>query len=431
MQATVPCTVSYRKIAMLNHFLSAFLFGDFMSILDRLFDNTAWEDFYSHKVSQGNISEKDASDMRDFIDRQEYLPIAEGIKEGKLFSPPKKTLISKSKANKKRAVYTFCREENYVLKLLTYLLRDYDGLFAPNLYSFRAHSGVKKATEDVLRIKNLNSRYVYKADISDYFNSVDVDILLPELAEALDGDRPLFEFLKALLKNPYVQYEGGVVEDRKGIMAGVPISAFLANFYLRDLDAYFYEKGVPYVRYSDDILVFARDEQELQESIQKIKAVLSSRRLKINPDKESIFLPNTRWTFLGFSYQNGRIDVSDVSFEKLKAKMRRKTRALARWADKKGLPGEYAARAFVKRFNAKLFDNPVYSELTWARWFFPVINTDETLKKIDGYMQDCIRYLVTGRRTKSRFDCKYDDIKRLGYRNLVNEYYRFKSNEDT
>ena len=94
---------------------------------------------------------------------------------------------------------------------------------------------------------------------------------------------------------------------------------------------------------------------------------------------------------------------------------------------KKNLPGEYAARAFVKRFNTKLYDNPVYSELTWTRWFFPVINTDETLKKIDEYMQECIRYLATGKRTKSRYNFRYEDIKNLGYRNLVNEYYKFKN----
>ena len=107
--------------------------------------------------------------------------------------------------------------------------------------------------------------------------------------------------------------------------------------------------------------------------------------------------------------------------------MRRKARSLSRWASKKNLLGEYAARAFVKRINTKLYDNPVYSELTWTRWFFPVINTDETLKKIDEYMQECIRYLATGKRTKSRYNFRYEDIKNLGYRNLVNEYYKFKN----
>ena len=397
-----------------------------MNIIDKLLKKEIWDAFLAHKIGQGNISEKDIEDLRSFIDCEEYLPVVNKIKNSEGFSFPQKTLINKSKAGRKRAVYTFGREENYILKLISYLLRDYDYLFSPNLYSFRRESGVKKATEDVLKIRDLDKRYVYKADISDYFNSVDIDILLPELKEALSDDTKLYMFFEALLKNPYAVYDGDVIEERKGIMAGVPVSAFLANFYLRELDGYFFQKNIPYIRYSDDILVFAKDKAELDESVSVIKNFLSEKHLNINPDKETVTAPGKKWTFLGFSYHNGTIDISDVSFEKLKAKMRRKAKSLSRWAGKKNLPGEYAAKAFVKRFNTKLYDNPVYSELTWTRWFFPVINTDETLKKIDEYMQDCIRYLATGKRTKSRYDFRYEDVKSLGYRNLVNEYYKFK-----
>ena len=86
--------------------------------------------------------------------------------------------------------------------------------------------------------------------------------------------------------------------------------------------------------------------------------------------------------------------------------MRRKTHALARWGNKKGVDGEKVARVFIKRFNTKLYDNPVYSELTWTRWFFPIINTDKTLKQIDEYMLECVRYLATGKRTKSKYNFK-------------------------
>ncbi|MBR6825229.1 MAG: hypothetical protein IKM59_01645 [Oscillospiraceae bacterium] len=399
-----------------------------MSILKKLEMQEAWEAFYEHKLLQGNISKKDAADLRSFIDRKEYLPVLQGIHAGEPFPPPRKLLISKASTGKKRTVYTFDREENYVLKLLSYLLRDYDHLFAPNLYSFRKNTGVKKATSDILKLKDLRQYYVYKVDISNYFNSVDIELLLPELEDTLAEDPELFRFLKALLENPYVEYNGEVIrEAQKGIMAGTPISAFLANFYLRELDAYFYERHIPYMRYSDDILVFGKDESTLRNSIRIIQEMLLSRKLTVNPSKETLSAPGEAWVFLGFSYEKGIIDVSNVSFEKLKGKMRRKVRRLHQWAEKKHLPGEYAARAFVKRFNAKLYDNPTYNELTWTRWYFPVINTDRTLKQIDEYMQDCIRYLATGKRTKGRFDFRYEDIKKLGYRSLVNEYYKCKS----
>ena len=398
-----------------------------MDILSRLSLNSEWEEYYSYKTEKGSLSDKEREDLRSFIDNREYVSVVENIKSSSGFNPPKKTLINKSKVVKKRTVYTYNREENYVLKLITFLLKDYDNIFSPNLYSFRKNRGVKRATKDILRIKDINSRYVYKVDIKDYFNSVDIDILLPKLKKCFEKDLPLYGFIKNLLKNQTVKFNDKLIEEKKGIMAGTPISTFLANLYLSEMDFYFYENKISYIRYSDDIIIFSKNIEELEASIEIIRSFLAENNLKVNEEKEVVTLPYQEWTFLGFSYNCGVIDVSKVSFEKLKAKMKRKTRALLRWADKKGISGDKTARVFIKRFNTKLYDNPIDSELTWTRWFFPVINTDKTLKQIDEYMLECIRYLATGKRTKSKYNFKYEDIKALGYRSLVNEYFKQKS----
>lgn len=397
-----------------------------MSILNRLADALEWESYYNYKTEKGRISKKDAAALREYIDKKEYLPVVYAIQMGEPFPIPKKNLVNKTKAGKKRVVYTFDGAENNVLKLMAFLLRKYDGIFSPNLYSFRVDSGVKKATERILRLQDLNGRYVYKADVSNYFNSVNIDLLLPELKAALGDDPALYSFFEGILTQPYAEYEGEHIREQKGIMAGVPVSGFLANLYLSELDRYFFEKRIPYMRYSDDIIVFVRSKAELEECREEILSFLKKRGLTVNPDKEQTFLPGEKWNFLGFSYEKGVIDVSDVAYEKLKGKLKRKTAALSRWAEAKGVDGKRAASALVKRFNAKLYDNPAANELTWTRWYFPVINTDVTLKMIDGYMQDCLRYLATGKRTKGRFNFRYEDMKALGYKSLVNEYYKFK-----
>ncbi len=400
-----------------------------MGTLSRLSDKAEWNKYYEYKKERGNLPEKFLSELEEYIDQQKYLPVVEKILSENSLSYPKKSLINKSKAGRKRAVYTFPMEENYILKLMAYLLRRYDCVFAPNLYSFRKDRGVKRATEDILRIRNLNQRYVYKLDISDYFNSVDINILLPKLKATLADDPSLYKFVKGLLESSKVIFDGEVIEEKKGIMAGVPISGFLADLYLYELDWYFYNNNIPYMRYSDDIIVFADDESVLESSVKTIKDTLSQHKLGVNSEKEEFSPPGTPWNFLGFSYDNGIIDISNISFKKLKAKMKRKSRSLERWAARKHLPGVLAARAFVKRFNAKLYDNPIHNELTWTKWYFPVINTDVTLKAIDEYMQECIRYLATGKHTKAKYNFKYSDIKALGYRSLVNEYYKRKNTD--
>ena len=96
-------------------------------------------------------------------------------------------------------------------------------------------------------------------------------------------------------------------------------------------------------------------------------------------------------------------------------------------ADRNEAEPERAARAFLRVFHRKLLESPVGNDLSWSRWFFPVITTAESLHQIDLYAQDCLRYLLTGKRTKARYNARYEDLKALGYRNLVHEYYAFRA----
>lgn len=395
-----------------------------MGILERISQKEEWDDFFTSKLELGHLSKKEADDLGTFIENGEYTELALKILNGGTFSPARKTLLNKAKNGKKRTVYTYNREENYILKLITHLLHEYDYIFAPNLYSFRKEYGVKNAARNILKIKDLSDYYVYKLDISNYFNSVDVDKLLPKLKSVLKNDTALYTFIASLLQFPYAVYEGEPVYESRGIMAGVPISSFLANLYLSSLDHYFYSEDVLYIRYSDDILVFSKSYDELQRHKAYIKNSLEMHGLSVNENKECLSHPHEEWTFLGFSYKDGILDVSSVSVEKLKHKMRRKSRALKRWADRNNVEPSKAAAVFIRKFNEKFFNNPDENDLTWSRWFFPVINTDRSLHNIDLYMQDCIRYIATGKRNKSRFNFSYSDMKKSGYISLVNEYYK-------
>ena len=156
-----------------------------------------------------------------------------------------------------------------------------------------------------------------------------------------------------------------------------------------------------------------------------VRAFLAEKGLSVNPSKEDFYTPGIGWTFLGFSYRDGVVDIAPATVKKLKQKMRRKARALQRWRKRNGLSGEKAAAAFIRIFNRKLLENSADSDLTWSYWFFSVIDTADSLHEIDLYAQDCLRFLISGTRTKARFNVRYEDLKKLGYRSLVHAYYSF------
>ena len=394
-----------------------------MSLLSKLSQRECWESFYKYKSSLIGGSQL-VKELHSFIDSEKYIPVYQRIISGEAFPLPRKSVISKQDTQKKRVVYTYPDAENMVLKLLTYLLlRKYDGLFSTGLYSFRPNKTAKDAVRQLTRTQHIREMYSYKADISNYFNSVPIERLLPMLKEVLSDDEELYAFLSRLLTEPRVIDGNKVIIEEKGIMAGTPLSAFYADIYLMELDRFFAERNIPYGRYSDDVILFAETEEKCKEYADFLRSFITERELDINPKKESFCAPDEGWTFLGFSYKSGIIDIAPASVEKMKNKMRRKTRALQRWRQRNELSGEKAALAFIRIFNSKLFECSENSDLTWNKWFFSVINTDTSLRIIDNYAQDCVRYLVSGKRTKSRFNVRYEDIRSLGLRSLVHEYY--------
>lgn len=395
-----------------------------ISLLDRLSRPECWESFYRYKTER-NCSRETQKQLRAWIDRAGWMPVCANIRDGVPFPLPRRSVVSKLSTQKKRVVYTYPQDENTVLKLLTHLLlRKYDRLFCPELYSFRP---ARTAKDAIRRLHYLHTErlFSYKVDISNYFNSVPVDLLLADLETVTADDPALFGFLRALLTEPCALENGRPVTESKGIMAGTPLSAFYANLFLRELDAYFHERRIPYARYSDDIIVFGETPEQTAEYAGIIRQFLADRRLKVNPAKECFQSPAEGWCFLGFSVCGDAVDIAPASVRKLKHKMRRKTRALHRWAKRSQIPGEKAAAAFIRIFNRKLFERPEDQDhmLSWSLWYFPVITTDAGLREIDRYAQDCLRFLISGRRTKARFNVRYEDLKRLGYRSLVHAYY--------
>ncbi len=396
-----------------------------MSMLDMLSQEQYWIKFYQYKLSLAAHTPFEKQ-LRCFIESRAYLPICNAIKSGAPFPLPARSVINKNSTKKKRTVYVYPERENTVLKLLTHLLlRKYDNLFSSGLYSFRPNKNAKDAVKRFIRMNDIDKMYFYKADISNYFNSIPVDRLTPLLKEVLSDDRELCSFLSSLLKEPYVLDKGKRITEEKGIMAGTPVSSFYANLYLRELDKVFEDMGAVYARYSDDIIVFNKDPEKVMEYAAMIHSILYKKGLSINNDKETYGTPQTGWCFLGFSYRNGVTDIAPVTVAKIKAKMRRKARALRRWCMRNGIEPEKAASAFIRIFNRKLMESPESSELSWSYWFFSVINTTKSLREIDSYAQQCLRFIISGKQTKSRYNVRYDTLKALGYKSLVHEYYSF------
>lgn len=329
-----------------------------MTIMTELLNHHRWLKFLEYKKNQ-QIDQKEWIQLEYFIQKKKYQNIGSKILSHQYsFSIPRKIVINKKATKKKRVVYRFTSEENIILKYISFLLYEYDSYLYPNCYSFRRNTSPKDAFQSLVKKQN-QYRYGYKLDIKNYFNSIDISILL-RLVKQLN-DVELCIFLEKILLDCRVFYKGKIIEEQKGVMAGTPISCFLSNLYLREMDKFF-EKDA-YARYADDIIIFTRTKKQLEIVQKQIREFLNQRKLEINPEKEYIFYPQESWTFLGFSYNQGMIDLSKHTKDKIKAKIRRKTRALKRWQKRKNVSSENTMKALCNIFNYKFFDGKRGNEL--------------------------------------------------------------------
>ena len=389
-----------------------------------------WDDFLAYRLRKGRFTWHSFVEADEFVEAERYLPAARRASGAEGLGIPVRTVINKMGSGKKRIVYQFPPDDKAVLKLISYLLYRYDDRFASNCYSFRRGMRACDAIYKINKSLEGRSLWAYKVDIHDYFNSISIPILMPILKDVLWDDPDLYSFFRRLLEDDRAMSGDVVVRGNRGVMAGSPTAPFLADVYLMEVDHFFEREGILYARYSDDIILFASDYEELL----KYKALLGDYftryRLEVNPDKEHIYRPGEPYEFLGFRSDGCKIGVSGATIKKMKGKISRKARSLDRWASKKGKPRIQAMKAMINCFNAKFFEGDDPETLSWSRWFFPVINSTEGLEEIDHYLQDNIRFLATGKRNKANYRVRYDDLKTLGYRSLVNEYYKYKIDDE-
>lgn len=403
-----------------------------MSILDELTDERTWRTFLERKEAVQHVHPDELAELRKLIYGDQADPgiygIARGAADGTYgFSVPRRALVRKNGSDRKREVYLLEEHEAAYLKVMNSLLSRYDRVFSPNLYSYRGSVGAKDAVRRLFRDPRLSRMHGYRTDIHSYFSSIDAGLLLDDLKGILSDDPRLYGLLEGLLTRDRFIDRGRVVEGSLGAMPGVPVSPFFANVYLMGLDEHFEGTDVVYMRYSDDIIMLAESEEELEDAVDWMRSYTAGRRLSINPDKDRWFAPGEAFEFLGFSISSERVDLSPGTVRKTKGRIRRQSRSMRRWMMEKDAPVDGSVRAFIRSFDRRFYGSGESGELSWDLWYLPVITTTESISEIDHYLQERIRYVATGRYSKKSFEAMpYRRMVELGYMPLVRRYHEMR-----
>lgn len=174
-------------------------------------------------------------------------------------------------------------------------------LFQDNSYAYRKDYGVKSAALCMKEYLSDGYTFVLNVDIKKYFDNINHNILYSILNNILNDNEfvnLIFKFIKVNIKKEFKKYTLS-----KGVLQGSLLSPLLSNLYLTKLDTIFKCNNINYIRYADDIRIFAKSMQMLNEYKNIIITELKNLDLNLNEKKTFITDCNlNNPIFLGYEF---------------------------------------------------------------------------------------------------------------------------------
>lgn len=142
------------------------------------------------------------------------------------------------------------------------LMPIYEPLFSDGSYGYRPGRSAKDAIRKIKEYAEQGYTRAVVLDLSKYFDTINHVKLLNLLRQNVKDER-VIQLIKRYLKSGVME-DGVVVPTEEGSPQGGNLSPLLANVYLNEFDQEFRRRGVPCIRYADDIVLLARSERASQ-----------------------------------------------------------------------------------------------------------------------------------------------------------------------
>tara|TARA_B100001123_G_scaffold20535_1_gene22740 strand:- start:15 stop:1070 length:1056 start_codon:yes stop_codon:yes gene_type:complete len=185
----------------------------------------------------------------------------------------------------------------------------------------KGRGGLKAAVRDSAQL-TCSQTFFFRSDVKSYYDSIDHTTLLAMLRRDI-CDPDFLALVGAALKR--TDRFGEVYTDVTcGIARGCPMSPIFAAIYLRGLDDNMLRlKGVHYVRYMDDWVIFSKSRWALKRAVRRCHQSMQALQLKLHPDKTFIGRVAQGFDFLGYHFGCRGLFLAKQSFQRAQEKARR------------------------------------------------------------------------------------------------------------
>ena len=202
----------------------------------------------------------------------------------------------------------------------------YERQFSSRSFGFRPRRGCHDALRGAQKIIDAGYEYVVDLDLERFFDTVSHSKLIEILSRTIKDGRVVSLIHKYLRSG--VMNKGVFEMSEEGTPQGGPLSPLLSNIMLNELDKELEHRGLPFVRYADDSMIFCKSERAAMRVKESITRYIEGELyLKVNKEKTVVsYVSGVK--YLGYSFYVSQGKCQLAVHPKAKAKMKAKLKEL-------------------------------------------------------------------------------------------------------
>lgn len=202
----------------------------------------------------------------------------------------------------------------------------YERQFSSRSFGFRPRRGCHDALRGAQKIIDAGYEYVVDLDLERFFDTVSHSKLIEILSRTIKDGRVVSLIHKYLRSG--VMNKGVFEMSEEGTSQGGPLSPLLSNIMLNELDKELEHRGLPFVRYADDSMIFCKSERAAMRVKESITRYIEGELyLKVNKEKTVVsYVSGVK--YLGYSFYVSQGKCQLAVHPKAKAKMKAKLKEL-------------------------------------------------------------------------------------------------------
>ena len=261
--------------------------------------NRAYKQVKANKGS-GGIDKMDVEQLLPYL-RSHKVEIVESLLDGKYRPNPVRRVEIPKDGGKMRQLSIPTVVDRVIQQAIAQVLSlVYEPKFSDGSYGFRPGRSAHQALQRAQEIINEGYKYCIDLDLEKFFDTVNQSKLVQLLSDTIKDGRVvslIHKYLRAGVMTGH-KFE----ETEQGVPQGGPLSPILSNIMLTELDRELERRGLPFVRYADDCIIFCKSPRAAERVCESISRYIEKKLfLKVNREKTHVGSVNGQ-KYLGYSF---------------------------------------------------------------------------------------------------------------------------------